>query len=219
MRIKICGITNLSDAINAINAGADALGFVFYKKSPRYIEPLKAKEIVEEIAPFVQTVGLFVNESLEFINETCKNSKMQLAQIIDDENTLDYSKLTVKYIKVLRVKEKKDLQNLENQSFVSLESFYAGFVISDAAYFQGKLYVVGYTKKAKVYLMIFEENSEGLFFSKPLKKYKLGSFLSVGQVEGIAVNKDGIYISNEDFSKFIFSVKQRLYFIPFEKLK
>ncbi|MCG3651019.1 phosphoribosylanthranilate isomerase [Aliarcobacter butzleri] len=118
MRIKICGITNLSDAINAINAGADALGFVFYKKSPRYIEPLKAKEIVEEIAPFVQTVGLFVNESLEFINETSKNSKMQLAQIIDDENTLDYSKLTVKYIKVLRVKEKKDLQNLENQYYL-----------------------------------------------------------------------------------------------------
>lgn len=118
MRIKICGITNLSDAINAINAGADALGFVFYKKSPRYIEPLKAKEIVEEIAPFVQTVGLFVNESLEFINETCKNSKMQLAQIIDDENTLDYSKLTVKYIKVLRVKEEKDLQNLENQYYL-----------------------------------------------------------------------------------------------------
>ncbi|MCG3671681.1 phosphoribosylanthranilate isomerase [Aliarcobacter butzleri] len=118
MRIKICGITNISDAINAINAGADALGFVFYKKSPRYIEPLKAKEIVEEIAPFVQTVGLFVNESLGFINETCKNSKMQLAQIIDDENTLDYSKLTVKYIKVLRVKEEKDLQNLENQYYL-----------------------------------------------------------------------------------------------------
>lgn len=112
-----------------------------------------------------------------------------------------------------------DLQNSENQSLVSLESFHAGFVITDAAYFEGKIYVVGYTRKAKVYMMIFEENSEGLFFSKPLKKYKLGSFLSVGQVEGIAVNKDGIYISNEDFSKFIFSVKQRLYFIPFEKLK
>ena len=112
-----------------------------------------------------------------------------------------------------------DIQNSENQSLVSLESFYAGFVITDAAYFEGKLYVVGYTRKAKVYMMIFQGNSEGLFFSKPLKKYKLGSFLSVGQVEGIAVNKDGIYISNEDFSKFIFSVKQRLYFIPFEKLK
>ncbi|MCG3686658.1 phosphoribosylanthranilate isomerase [Aliarcobacter butzleri] len=126
MRIKICGITNLSDAINAINAGADALGFVFYKKSPRYIEPLKAKEIVEEIAPFVQTVGLFVNENLEFINETCKNSKMQLAQIIDDENTLDYSKLTVKYIKVLRVKEKKDLQNLKNQYYL-IDAFVDAF--------------------------------------------------------------------------------------------
>ncbi|MCG3700831.1 phosphoribosylanthranilate isomerase [Aliarcobacter butzleri] len=126
MRIKICGITNLTDAINAINAGADALGFVFYKKSPRYIEPLKAKEIVEEIAPFVQTVGLFVNESLEFINETCKNSKMQLAQIIDDENTLDYSKLTVKYIKVLRVKEKKDLQNLKNQYYL-IDAFVDAF--------------------------------------------------------------------------------------------
>ena len=126
MRIKICGITNLNDAINAINAGADALGFVFYKKSPRYIEPLKAKEIVEEIAPFVQTVGLFVNESLEFINETCKNSKMQLAQIIDDENTLDYSKLTVKYIKVLRVKEKKDLQNLKNQYYL-IDAFVDAF--------------------------------------------------------------------------------------------
>lgn len=112
-----------------------------------------------------------------------------------------------------------ELQNSENQSLVSLESFHAGFVITDAAYFEGKLYVVGYTRKTKVYMMIFQENSEGLFFSKPLKKYKLGSFLSVGQVEGIAVNKDGIYISNEDFSKFIFSVKQRLYFIPFEKLK
>ncbi|MCR8711281.1 phosphoribosylanthranilate isomerase [Aliarcobacter butzleri] len=126
MRIKICGITNLSDAINAINAGVDALGFVFYKKSPRYIEPLKAKEIVEEIAPFVQTVGLFVNESLEFINETCKNSKMQLAQIIDDENTLDYSKLTVKHIKVLRVKEKKDLQNLKNQYYL-IDAFVDAF--------------------------------------------------------------------------------------------
>ena len=112
-----------------------------------------------------------------------------------------------------------DVQNSENQSLVSLESFHAGFVITDAAYFEGKLYVVGYTRKAKVYMMIFEGNSEGLFFSKPLRKYKLGSFLSVGQVEGIAVNQDGIYISNEDFSKFIFSVKQRLYFIPFEKLK
>ena len=109
MRVKICGITNLEDALNAINAGASALGFVFYKPSPRYIEPLVALKIVENLPPFVQTVGLFVNETTDFINKTCKESKMQLAQIIDDENIVDFFKLEVKYLKVLRVKSKEVL--------------------------------------------------------------------------------------------------------------
>ncbi len=112
-----------------------------------------------------------------------------------------------------------NLQNTENQSIIKIESYEIGFVVTDASYFEGKLYVVGYTKKGKVFMMIFEENSDGLFFSKPLKKYKLGSALTIGQVEGIAVNKDGIYISNESFAKFIFNVKQRVYFIPFHQLK
>lgn len=112
-----------------------------------------------------------------------------------------------------------NLQNTENQSIIKIESYEIGFVVTDASYFEGKLYVVGYTKKGKVFMMIFEENSDGLFFSKPLKKYKLGSALTIGQVEGIAVNKDGIYISNESFAKFIFNAKQRLYFIPFHQLK
>ena len=114
MRVKICGITNLEDALNAINAGASALGFVFYKPSPRYIEPLVALKIVENLPPFVQTVGLFVNETTDFINKTCKESKMQLAQIIDDENIVDFFKLEVKYLKVLRVKSKEDLNNLKD---------------------------------------------------------------------------------------------------------
>lgn len=112
-----------------------------------------------------------------------------------------------------------NLQNIENQSIIKIESYEIGFVVTDASYFEGKLYVVGYTKKGKIFMMIFEENSDGLFFSKPLKKYKLGSALTIGQVEGIAVNKDGIYISNESFAKFIFNAKQRLYFIPFHQLK
>ena len=118
MRVKICGITNLEDALNAINAGASALGFVFYKPSPRYIEPLVALKIVENLPPFVQTVGLFVNETTDFINKTCKNSKMQLAQIIDDENIVDFFKLEVKYLKVLRVKSKESLNNLKDDYYL-----------------------------------------------------------------------------------------------------
>ena len=126
MRVKICGITNLQDALDAINAGADALGFVFYANSPRYITPLKAKEIVEKLPPFVQTVGLFVNENEDFINEVCSESKMQLAQIIDDNEILNYELLKIKSIKVIRVKSQKDLKNL-NKDYYLLDAFVDGF--------------------------------------------------------------------------------------------
>jgi phosphoribosylanthranilate isomerase len=126
MKVKICGITNLPDALAATKAGANALGFVFYKKSPRYIEPKKAKEIVDKLPPFVQTIGLFVNEDETFINEICFESKMQLAQIIDDNEIVNYDLLTVKYLKVLRAKEQKDLKNLNND-FYLVDAFVDSF--------------------------------------------------------------------------------------------
>ena len=126
MRVKICGITNLQDALDAVNSGANALGFVFYANSPRYITPLKAKEIVEKLPPFVQAVGLFVNENENFINEICNESKMQLAQIIDDNDILNYELLTTKYIKVLRVKSQEDLKNL-NSDYYLVDAFVEGF--------------------------------------------------------------------------------------------
>jgi phosphoribosylanthranilate isomerase len=126
MRVKICGITNLQDALDAINAGANALGFVFYANSPRYITPLKAKEIVEKLPPFVQVVGLFVNENENFINEICNESKMQLAQIIDDNEILNYELLSTKYIKVIRAKSQKDLMNL-NKDYYLVDAFVDGF--------------------------------------------------------------------------------------------
>ncbi|XPV69725.1 MAG: phosphoribosylanthranilate isomerase [Halarcobacter sp.] len=109
MKTKICGITNLEDAKAAIKAGADALGFVFYEKSSRYIEPFKAREIVKELPPFVQVVGLFVNENSAFINQVCTNARMQLAQIIDDDNYTDFNSLNYKYIEVVRAKSQQDI--------------------------------------------------------------------------------------------------------------
>ena len=126
MKIKICGITNLQDALDAIEAGADALGFVFYDKSPRYIDQFEAKKIVEKIPPFIQTVGLFVNENATFINQICTNAKMQLAQIIDEDHYTDIASLNYKHIKVVRAQEEKDI--LDNQDeYVLVDAFVDSF--------------------------------------------------------------------------------------------
>ncbi|PPK60716.1 phosphoribosylanthranilate isomerase [Malaciobacter marinus] len=126
MRVKICGITNLEDALEAIKAGANALGFVFYEKSPRYISSLEAKKIVDKLPPFVQTVGLFVNESSKHINDICFLSGMQVAQIIDDEDKTEFDNLNVKYIEVIRAKSKEDLENLE-ESYYLIDAFVEEF--------------------------------------------------------------------------------------------
>jgi phosphoribosylanthranilate isomerase len=126
MRVKICGITNLQDAQDAIEAGASALGFVFYKPSPRYVEMQQALAIVEALPPFVQTVGLFVNENEAFINEVCSKAKMQLAQIIDDEHQLNFTQLNCKHIQVVRAKSKEDLLAIGNE-YVLVDAFVESF--------------------------------------------------------------------------------------------
>ncbi len=109
MRVKICGITNLKDALSAIRFGADALGFVFYKKSPRYIEPKSAKKIIEKLPPFVQKVGLFVNANSDEINSTCREFGLDLAQIHFDADESLFDALEVPFIKVIRATSREDL--------------------------------------------------------------------------------------------------------------
>jgi len=114
-KVKICGITSYDDAMTAVEAGADALGFVFYPKSPRYIRPKDAKKIIEKLPPFVEKVGLFVNEDAATINVMSRESGISLAQIHFDapQETLD--NLTVPYIQVTRAKSEDDITELDGR--------------------------------------------------------------------------------------------------------
>lgn len=112
-----------------------------------------------------------------------------------------------------------DPNNFEKQPAQKIETFKTGFMISDAYYFEKKLYVVGYTKKTEVFLTVFNETEPGIFFKDQPKKLYLGSALTIGQIEGIAVDEAGIYISGEKFYSPVGNTKSYFYFIPKDKLK
>ena len=115
MRVKICGITNYEDAKLATDFGADALGFVTYKKSPRFISPDKIKSIIEKLPPFVSKVVLFVNETPEYVNEVMAYTKADVAQIHFEADENFYTMLQCKYLKVLRAKDVSDLEKYKDE--------------------------------------------------------------------------------------------------------
>jgi phosphoribosylanthranilate isomerase len=84
VRVKICGITNVEDAATAVQAGADALGFVFYRPGARYVDPFQAGKIVRDLPPFTVTLGIFVNEDFPFISEVMNITGIDFAQIHGD---------------------------------------------------------------------------------------------------------------------------------------
>lgn len=86
LTVKICGITNLDDALHAVSSGADELGFNFYRKSPRFIEPALAKSIIEKLDNGLFKVGVFVNESQERILEIAETAGLDAIQLHGDEN-------------------------------------------------------------------------------------------------------------------------------------
>src|SRR5918993_3986197 len=103
--VKICGITNLADALAAIAAGADALGFNFYEGSPRYISPEAALLVVRELPPDVLCVGVFVNESKEAVAAAVAESRVGAAQLHGDETPEFCAGLRVpRVIKALRAR-------------------------------------------------------------------------------------------------------------------
>ncbi len=86
VRIKICGITNVEDGLAAIHSGADALGFMFYEKSPRCVSNDQAREITGELPPFVARVGVFVNSSPDSVKRTIDESGIDTLQFHGDES-------------------------------------------------------------------------------------------------------------------------------------
>ena len=110
--VKICGITNLDDALAAVEAGADALGFNFYKPSPRYITPQHAREIIEQLPDSVLTVGVFVNEEAASVKDIADESGIKGLQLHGDESPAYCHELAADYyvIKTFAVSETFDPQ-------------------------------------------------------------------------------------------------------------
>ena len=109
-RVKICGITRLEDALVAIESGADALGFVFYEPSPRYISPEDAADIIQQLPAFVTTTALFVNETAENVDRIVQETRIDLLQFHGDEEPDFCNRFVRPYIKALRMKPELDLQ-------------------------------------------------------------------------------------------------------------
>lgn len=109
MKVKICGITSIDDALWASACGADALGFVFYAKSPRCVTPAQARAIIVELPPFVTTVGLFVNEAPQTIREITADCGLAVVQLHGDETPADCAVAPPRAIKALRVRDELSL--------------------------------------------------------------------------------------------------------------
>ena len=112
-RVKICGITSVKDAIFAVNAGADAIGLVFYAPSPRFVTIEQAQQIVAAMPPFVSVVALFVNALPIEIETVLAQVRIDIVQFHGDETRSDCEQIKLPYYKAIRVKADTNLLQYE----------------------------------------------------------------------------------------------------------
>ncbi len=127
IKVKICGITNYEDAIAAVDMGADLLGFNFYPKSPRYIKPEQAAEIINKLPGFVDVAGVFVNAPPNQVKDIISQCQLNWVQFHGDETPEfchQFLSMNVKTMKAIRVKDSKDVQ--------AAEKFFTDAILLDA---------------------------------------------------------------------------------------
>jgi phosphoribosylanthranilate isomerase len=123
-RVKICGITNLADALLAAEMGADAIGFVFYKGSKRYIPCEDAREIILKLPPFITKCGIFVDETWEKIMETRDCCKLDRVQIYAGDESICGNYVPGITIMAYRVNDNEDVEKAQrSESFPLLDSY------------------------------------------------------------------------------------------------
>jgi len=113
IKVKICGMTQLKDALFAVEQGVDAVGFIFYKKSPRAVTMKTVREIITKLPPLVDTVGVFVNESAERVNKIADYCGLDLVQLHGEESPAFCRKIHRRVIKAFRVKDLQSIKQLE----------------------------------------------------------------------------------------------------------
>ena len=134
IKIKICGITNAEDASAAAEAGADALGFVCYRKSPRYVEPEIIRRIVASLPPFVLPVGVFVNEEIKTVRDLMDSCGLTHAQLHGDESASYCEALGRSVFRGLRLRDRGTLLHLaEYRGRAGVRGFVVD-AFSDGAY-------------------------------------------------------------------------------------
>ncbi len=116
VKVKVCGITNIDDARVAVEAGADALGFIFVKKSPRYIEPERARFIISKLPPFVQSVGVFVDQPEEEVKDIAQSCSLDILQFHGNESPEYCAGFGSRAIKAFRVKDASVIDEINRYS-------------------------------------------------------------------------------------------------------
>lgn len=179
MRIKICGITRIEDALLAAEAGADAIGLVFYAESPRAVSVKQARSIIAALPPFVTTVGLFVNAGRCELSAILDELPLDMLQFHGDEIAADCQGYHRPYLKALRVREGDDIRaqidSYPDAAGILLDTFVSG--------------VPGGTGKPFDWALVPEKLSKPIVLAGGLTAENVGAAIS--RVQPYAVDVSG----------------------------